>query len=407
MRFVARQPIFDRTQNVFGYELLARPGSENIFSGTDFDAASVTVIDDGLHVFGLDRLLGGKMAFINVTRRVLNEGLLHLLPPSRTVVEVLETVAAEEDVLTACRALKQAGYIIALDDFVLRPDLEPLIALADIIKIDFLQTDADERERLCARFAGKVQLLAEKVETRAAYDEARKLNFDYFQGYFFCKPEMITARALPASKINRLRFLKEVNRTELDLAAVEVLIKQEAALSISLLRFLNSGYFTWKTQITSIRHALTLLGERQLRSWASLTTLKSLVDEKPPELLVTSMARARFFELVAPTAGFAGQEFDLFMLGILSVLDALLDAPMQDLLSGFPISAEVRDTLLTHQGKMGALFDLMMAHERANWDEVQTLTVAMGLDPAKVWECYVQSITWADTVLGELGPSRA
>jgi len=215
--FVARQPIFDKLKRVVAYELLFRSGFENFFSANNGDAASQTVMSSAVHIFGLAALTGGKPVFINFTRSLLLSGLAFALPPALLVVELLETVEPDDEVLNACRELKQHGYIIALDDFVLRPGYEPLISVADIIKVDFLQVRGEERKRVSQSPArSKVRLLAEKVETMDDFREAVQLGYTYFQGFFFSKPEIVSGREVPSHKLTWLRLMQELNCPEFD-----------------------------------------------------------------------------------------------------------------------------------------------------------------------------------------------
>ena len=217
MRYVARQPIFDREEAVFGYELLFRDGLENAFNG-DTDEASRATVDNSL-LMGLDVLCDGRRAFVNCTRDTLIKGLIRLLPSTITVVEILETVPADPDVMAACVGLKEAGYTIALDDYVAGDAREPLAAIADIIKVEMQLTNHEERKNLIRQFSLKhCRMLAEKIETYEEFARARDLGFVYFQGYFFRRPEMMATHDMPASRLNYLRMLQEVSRPELERA---------------------------------------------------------------------------------------------------------------------------------------------------------------------------------------------
>src|SRR5579859_1887629 len=239
-RYVARQPIFDREERVFGYELLFRDGLENAFTGNR-DEASRATLDRSLLV-GLDVLCDGRRAFVNCTRDTLIKGLVTLLPSTSTVVEVLESVPADAEVLAACRELKQAGYLIALDDFVAADPRESLLEIADIVKVEMQLTSEAQRTELIRRFGPwRCRMLAEKIETQRDFHRARDQGFVYFQGYFFRRPEMMSTHDLPAHRLNYLHMLQEVSRPELDIPALEKLIKAEASVCYRLLRYLNSA----------------------------------------------------------------------------------------------------------------------------------------------------------------------
>ncbi len=261
MHYLARQPILDSRFNLSGYEILFRGGLDNRYSCADSDSASSKVLNDILVVFNLDSLLAGKKAFVNVTRRLLVEDLCLFLPPDRLVVEILETVEPDNEVIAACHRLKRQGYMLALDDYVERPDYEPLLAVADIVKVDFRTTLPEERRRLASRLQPRgIQLLAEKVENNRELEEAKSLGYTLFQGYFFSRPEVVRRRDLPAFKVNYLRFLSELNKPVIDFDHLERVMKREASLAIKLLHYLNSATFGWQDEVKSIKHALVLLG---------------------------------------------------------------------------------------------------------------------------------------------------
>jgi c-di-GMP-related signal transduction protein len=257
LRYVARQPIFDRDENVFGYELLFRDGLENAFHGDSNEASRATL--DRTLLMGLDVLCDGRRAFVNCTRDTLIKGLVTLLPSTSTVVEVLESVPADPDVVAACQRLKEAGYIIALDDYVANDPREGLAEMADIIKVEMQLTTEEQQVALIKQFGPwRCRMLAEKIETRAEFVRARDQGFVYFQGYFFRRPEMMNTRDMPANRMNYLRMLQEVSRPDLDLPELEKLIKAEASVCYRLLRYLNSAMFGFGSEIHSVRHATRL-----------------------------------------------------------------------------------------------------------------------------------------------------
>lgn len=269
-RYVARQPILTGEEQVFGYELLFRDGTENCFRGLDLNAAARSTVDNSM-LIGFDVLCAGRRAFINCTRDVLLKDYITLLPSGQTVVEVLETVEPDDLVIAACQRLKEAGYLIALDDFVANDPRENLTELADIIKVDMKLTTAAERAEMVKRYGPwRSRLLAEKVETREEFVEARDMGFLYFQGYFFQRPEILTTRGIPENRFNYIRMLQAVAKPELDEREIEKVIKSEASLCYRLLRYLNSAVFGLSNEIHSVRHALSMLGERETRRWIRL-----------------------------------------------------------------------------------------------------------------------------------------
>ena len=392
---MARQPIFDREQKVFGYELLFRDGLENAFSG-DTDEASRATLDRSL-LMGLDILCDGRRAFVNCTRDTLIKGLVTLLPSTTTVVEILETVPADPDVIAACQNLKEAGYTIALDDYVADDPRVALAEMADIIKVEMLLTTQAEREVIVKQFgAHRHRLLAEKIETQHDFVRAREQGFVYFQGFFFRRPEMMNTRDMPANRLNYLRMLQEVSRPDLDVPGLEKLIKSEASVCYRLLRYLNSAMFGFNNEIHSVRHALSILGERDLRRWVRLVAAVGAGQEKTSDLVLSALVRGRFGELLAPHV--AHGDSDLFLLGLLSLIDAMLEMPMADVLDRIPLDKETKLVLLGRPSLLRPVFQLMLAHESGEWEAAAKLSKTLGLDSEAVAGSYWQAQQWAREV---------
>lgn len=392
LRYVARQPIFDKSERVFGYELLFRDGLENAFHG-DADEASRATLDRSL-LLGLDVLCDGRRAFVNCTRDTLIKGLVTLLPSATTVVEILESVLPDPDVLAACRSLKEAGYTIALDDYVANDRREKMTELADIIKVEMQLTTEHQRELLIKRFGPwRCRMLAEKIETHADFVRARDQGFVYFQGYFFRRPEMLTMRDMPANRLTYLRMLQEVSRPELDLAGLEKLVKAEASVCYRLLRYLNSTVFGFRSEIHSVRHALTILGEHDLRRWVRLIAAIGAGQEKTSDLVLAALVRGRFGELLAPRVPHG--ESDLFLLGLLSLIDAMLEMPMEDVLERISLDHATKAVLLGQPSALRPVFQLMLAHESGEWEAATKLSESLQLDPESVAGYYWEAQEWA------------
>lgn len=395
LRYVARQPIFDREEKVFGYELLFRDGLENAFHG-DTDEASRATLDRSL-LMGLDVLCDGRRAFVNCTRDTLIKGLVTLLPSTSTVVEVLESVPPDPDVVAACRKLKEAGYMIALDDYVADDPREALTEIADIIKVEMQLTTEEQRTVLIKRFGPwRCRMLAEKIETHAEFVRARDQGFVYFQGYFFRRPEMMNTRDMPANRMNYLRMLQEVSRPELELAELEKLIKTEASVCYRLLRYLNSAIFGLQSEIHSVRHALSMLGERDVRRWVRLVAAVGAGQEKTSDLVLSALVRGRFGELLAPRVPHG--ESDLFLLGLLSLIDAMLEIPMAEVLEKIPLDHATKSVLLGQPSGLRPVFQLMLAHESGEWEAATELSRSLHVDAEEVAGYYWQAQEWARKV---------
>jgi c-di-GMP-related signal transduction protein len=400
--FVARQPIFDRGLRVFAYELLYRNNRDNHCPDTEGDRATRNVITDTLVRIGVEKLVGRKRMFVNLTRELLIDQAVTVLPHQQLVLEVLENVVPDEEVITACRNLKKKGYEIALDDFQEHLSHPELIELADYIKIDFLATPARLREQLASRYGnlGK-KLIAEKVETREQSQEATRLGYAYMQGYFFKKPTIIQGRTVPGVKINYLDVLHAVRKRDLDFWEIERIIKRDLSLSYMLLRYINSAAFGWRQRIVSIRHALALMGEIDVRKFLSLIALSGVVREKPHELALHSLIRARFLENLARPAGMQARALDLYMMGLFSLIDAILDLSLEGALKQLALSADVKEALTGKPGKMTDLLSLVTYYESGYWEQAMNLATQAGIPRGLVPGLYLDALNWSNSILVE------
>jgi c-di-GMP-related signal transduction protein len=390
-RFVARQPIFDRAQRVFGYEILFRNGVEDYFNA-DPELAARSTLDSSL-LFGINTLCDHKRAFVNCTREVLFKDLITLLPPSQTVAEILETVEPEDRVIAACKRLKAAGYLIALDDFAPNDPRLPLCEFADIIKVDVRATRPEERAGMMRQFASpKCKMLAEKLETPHEFQQARAMGFVYFQGYFFCRPELVIGREVPASRLHYIRLLEMVSRTEIDMRELEKMLKSEASISYRLLRYLNSPLFGFSLEIKSIRHAMAVLGEREMRRWVRLVVAVGAAEQTCSELVLMGLARARFCELLSNRLQ---ADTDLFLLGLLSIMDAVLEVTMDVLLEQLPVEHETKAALLGQKSSLRPLYQLMLAQESGEWAKATELAKQLKVPDEQVASTWWQALQWA------------
>ena len=397
--FVARQPIFDRQQKVHAYELLFRSGIDNYFDHFDEDQASSKVMIDGFLSIGIEKLTGGKKAFINFTRDLLINEYATLFPKQFTVIELLENMEPDEKVIAACRKLKKLGYLLALDDFIHEEKLDPLVALADIIKIDFLQIKGDQRRACAQKFGSQgTRILAKKVETAEEFNQAMEMGYTDFQGYFFSKPVIISGKAIPGFKLNYLRILQEISHLELDMRRIEAIIKQEVSISYKLLKYINSALFGFRRRIESIGQVLALLGETNVRKWVSLIALSGMGEDKPMELVINSLVRARFCELAAPKIGLRDRSQDLFLLGMFSMIDAIIDRPMPEILAELPISADIKGALLGGSSRFRDVHEAMFAYERGNWETFSESASKLRLDETAVPDLYQESVEWANQI---------
>jgi c-di-GMP-related signal transduction protein len=395
-QFVARQTILTTDETVFGYELLFRNGVEDFFCSPDVDAASRSTLNTSM-LIGLDVLCDGRRAFINCTRDVLLKDYITLLPSAQVVIEVLESVPADELVAGACRRMKDAGYMIALDDFTVNDPREALIDLADIIKVDLRATSPAEGAAMVKRYAhSRCRMLAEKVETREEFVAAKQGGFRYFQGYFFRRPEILTTHEIPANQLNYLRMLTAVSQPELNVREIENLVKSEAALCYRLLRYLNSAAFGFSAEIHSVRHALSILGEREVRRWIRLVATLGAGQGKSSDLVLSALVRARFCELLSPKLQHG--DSDLFLIGMLSLMDTILEIPMKQVLDDIPVDLESKAVLLGQPGRLRPFFQLMLAQESGEWKAVSDLSSTLHLSETDVSDAHWQALQWAREV---------
>lgn len=388
---VARQPIFtvpsgpvgllDRATEVLaGYELLFRDGPNNAFPDVDGDVATSKVLHHSFFANDFDELVGHTLGFVNFTRELLVKRVPKMFSARRLVVEVLETVTPDAEVVEACKDLKRLGYHVVLDDFVMAPGMEALLDLAWMVKFDVRSTPIPTIASMIEKLKHRdMQFLAEKVETRAELAALRDIGCTWFQGYFFAKPEMVTRTDVAPAKMVLLKLMHEVMRPEQDLNALERLIAADVSMSYKLMRYINSAYFGRPQKIESIRQALVLLGEREVRQLVMLVATARLATRKPNELLRLSVMRARMAETLAAKIPGVSRE-ELFVVGLFSSIDAIMDRPMAELVNQLPLTMEVKRALVDRLGVLGAVLNLVLAYERADWAEVARLVSAFKLD---------------------------
>jgi EAL and modified HD-GYP domain-containing signal transduction protein len=396
--FVARQPIFDRSRRTYAYELLFRTGRTGGFDHPDPDQASVRILEVAFLLIGVERLTGGRRAFVNFTRDNLVKGYASVVPSPSIVIELLESVPPDDEVLDACRALREAGHLIALDDVVYGQVPSDLVSVADIVKVDFVQNGPRERRLLAEQFRPRgLRLLAEKIETPADYREALDAGYDYFQGYFFRRPTIVVGKDVPASRLNLLQLLHEIHKPEADLGYIETVIKREVSLTLKLLTYMNLAAFGFRQRIASVRQALMMLGLRGIRRWASVIALADASDDKPFELVVNSVVRAKFCEDLTGRIGLADHAEDAFFVGLFSLLDAILGRPLPDLLARLPVGDDVRQTLLGADSNVRRIYEIVLAYERGDWEEVSRLAGILGLDESAIPETYLHAVGWGNS----------
>ncbi len=394
---LARQPILTKEERVLGYELLFRESPDERHFHSDAENATSSIIDT-LNTVGFDAVCDGRLAFVNCTELMLLKELFLLLPPDQVVIELQPSVPADANVCAACLQLKQKGYQIALDNFTLDDPREALVLYADFLKVDIRRLSSPQHAALCAKHARKTcQMIAQKVETRVQLLDASNHGCTLFQGYFFHHPERIRARHIPANQATHLRLLQAISASEVDLPAVEDLIKHDASLCYPLLRYLNSPLVGVPSPVRSVRHAMSLLGERELVRWLRMATALVMGQEKCSDLVLSSLVRARFCELISPKVDHG--KSDLFLIGMLSLMDAILEVPMGVVVEGLAFDPETKDALLGakkgSETPLTPIYRLMLAREEGDWEEVTLQAKKVNLSLPHVNRAYNDAMAWA------------
>jgi EAL and modified HD-GYP domain-containing signal transduction protein len=396
-RFLGRQPILDVNLNLFGYELLFRAGPDNAFSG-DPEEATRRVTDNYLMMVPE---ANRSTAFVNCTREVLALGLVTLLPPHNTVLEILEDVTPDEEVLASCAALKAQGYRFALDDFSPDPWRVPFLEFADFIKVDFRASDAAERQRIYAMAAGcGATLLAEKVETADDMELARAEGCTLFQGYFFSRPMVMAQRAIPRNHLTYLRLLAALCRQPTDINEVEMLIKSEMSICYALLRLVNSALYGLPKRVASIRNALLMVGDDGVRKLVTVALAGVFAESHSQTLISMALERAKFCELLAPVLH--EQASKLYLLGMFSLIDAVVQIPMTQIVKSLPLELDMIAALTGKESPLRIALDMVRCYEAGNWSTCEAHQRTLGLTESAASMLYVESLHWADSVMEHL-----
>jgi EAL and modified HD-GYP domain-containing signal transduction protein len=399
---VSRQPIYSAEMSVLGYELLFRDSDVNYASFSDGDQATAEVILNTFTDIGLHEVVGRNLAFINFDRNLIMGSYCELLPPKQVVLELLETVEPDDALLVRLAELKRAGYRIALDDFICADESYRLVEFAHFVKLDIVACDQGMIERSVAALKNfPVRLIAEKVETPEQVKLCQALGFDYFQGYFFCRPELVVSRRLPVNRLAIVRLITKLNNPEIKLRELEEALSQDLSLSYKLLRYTNSAICGLQREIESIRHAAILVGLDKLRVWTSLI-LFSGMEDKPRDLLVTGVIRARMCQKLAEFMKMSHPERS-FLVGLFSVLDAVFDRPLAEILEPLPLAPNIAAALLRCEGQLGSILQSVLAYEQRNWTEARG---SLKLNLEVMGQVYQEAVIWSLRNLSALSEGR-
>lgn len=395
--FIARQPILDKTKDVFAYELFFRDGKAGAYP--EHSPEKNKQIAEQFHPLGLDDISGQKTSFIRFSADTLISRFPTKLDPESVVIELPENPAGQSGLIEACKHIKQLGYKLAIDDPMMLSAKHDIFPLIDIVKVDVSQTRLETIEKNIPRFAdANVKLVAEQVNTQDNFATCIDLGFDFFQGYFFAHPEARILRQLPASKMNIVDLMGESSNNKFSIERISQIVERDAALSYLLLKFINNPTINKRYKISSLKHALNYMGEVEIKKFIALLCLTNLGDDKPLEIIHMSLVRAKFFDLLSVRRGINSNPPISFLVGLFSLLDALLDQPIEEILKQLPLSDEVNDALLGKNPEFTSYMSLVRAFESALWMNVIKQAKALDIDQKQLHMLYNESIVWGNGV---------
>ena len=395
---VSRQPIFNKKKEVFAYELLFRsdlPGSiksikERRAAGDDSSLMAI----DSLLVNGLKRLSTGKRVVIHFNHQTLLSEFPLMFPSDLLGIEIREDADPANKVTEVVKKMKKAGYLVLVTDRVYNEGKINLVKLADIVGVNFRSQGIQKRDAVFNDSPLPPRFLARGIETSAEFKLASEAGYHYFQGDFFSKEDMISCRNIPSYKLNLMRILKEINKPSFQFDQIEKILQKDVSITYKLLRFVNSAFFGLKTTVQSIRHALTLLGETEVRKWLSLIVLSSIGTDKPLELIRTAITRARFCECIALVLGFKSDLSNFFLMGMFSMVNAFLDRPMDEILADLPLASPVKIALLGKPNHFHDVLELVKDYEKGNWVHLQQIIRHLKIDEKKIAALYLDAVEW-------------
>ena len=397
--YIARQPILNNNGKIVAYELLYR-GKSKTMDMSDGNAATLNVINNTFINIGFDDVIGRGKAFVNFTGDLIKNDVPTMFNNEKIVIEILEDVKLDGELVNKVLKLKRLGFTIALDDFVLNYKNEELIPLSDIIKIDFLLTDRDERLKIAYKLKGlDVELLAEKVETYEEYIEAQKLGCTYFQGFFFEKPQIIKARNLKSLNINHLKALEELRKEEPDYKKLTKIIKRDFSMTFKFLKLVNSVAFYSRKRVESLDIAIIRIGLNEISKYIFVLMLEDLTIGSPQAIVETVLIRAKFLESVSKNTKYRENNDNFFLTGLFSLIDVIMNKSTKEALNEIPISMEIKNALSGEEENIySKMIDLVRSYERGDFDKIDELVNYFELDLSKTNEEYFKAIKWENQI---------
>ncbi len=397
--YIGRQPVFDADLQQYAYELLFRSGEKNAAGVLDDTHATSSVMVNAFIEIGLENLVGRHFALLNMPYEFLVRPDLIAFPPNQVILEILETVTIDDALLDGVRRLSDYGYTFALDDFVYTPEWEPLIDIAKLIKIDVTQLSREELRDHMQMFKERGKLtLAERVETQDEFDELKNLQFDYYQGYFFAKPRVISGKRLPSNKMGLVQMLAKINEPNVDMDELSELVSSDVSLGVKAMKFVNSPISGLRSPVDTVQQAVVYLGLDNLKSWITLLAL-ARVDDKPGALINLALTRAKFCQYLAALDTTVSQQA-AFTVGLFSLLDCMLDSSIEVALEPMNLTPEIKAALLENEGRLGAILEQVRAFERHAQRQASRPTEL----PAQAANCdlgelHLAAMRWADEAM--------
>ncbi|MCT4606706.1 MAG: HDOD domain-containing protein [Marinisporobacter sp.] len=395
--FVARQPIFNRNKEVIAYELLYRDSNKNFFNNNiGASKATSILIANSYFSIGIEKLIGKHKAFINFNKSLIERDIPMIFDKDTIVIEILEDVIPDKKFINTLKKLKELGYTIALDDFTYDYPYDNIVELCDIIKVDFLQNTKEEVYRIIEKWNNHARkFLAEKIENDEIFQYAKKIGYDYFQGYFFDKPVIIKGKRLKENKIQYLRIMEELNKEDPSYDNIAKIIEYDINLTYRLLKLVNSK-FTLSYEIQSIKHALTLMGLKEIQVWVTLVMIQDIKDMEKNEILKISLIRSKLGQLLAENSIHKKRNNEAMLMGLISVIDILLEEPMEKILSKLPISTDIKNPLMGKESPLSDIYKIIINYEKASWEELSKYAKKIKIDAEKLPNQYFKAVQWAD-----------
>lgn len=395
--FITKQPILDRHKRTYAYELLSRSHVEGASEPSDLNQELSQVVTDISTFLDMKHLRRGRRMFISTPPDLLLSGQIGKLAKEEVVIKLTDLTDASPEVVSACEDLKRSGYKLAISIVSDAGGLLPLIELADFVNVDVLSTPVATQSQLPLQPASPARrFVAERVEHETAFREAQEMGYEYFQGSFLNRPVRLDLKTIPSQKLPYLQLLQEVNKPHCDFGKLDSIIKRDLSLSFSLFRFINSALFSTAREIRSVTQALALLGETAVKKWVSFLALSEMSKDKPEELLIHAATRGKFCESIGASVHFGHRSEELFLMGMFSLLDAILDCNLADVLKKMPLAEDVKDALTGVPNELNDVYQYAMAYEDGDWHRVWTYAAKLVTDEAVLPQCYIDSVSWVE-----------